>query len=214
MFVFLAIVGAIIGGGTATDTRERSNRQADRAQANREEREAEEARRQAEEEAARARQEEEEAAQAQEEAEPPPEEEQPEAVPVGTPVTAGDLEWTVTNAAQSTELVSQFGEFGTNKTGNFVIVDFTVMNTGSEAVYVPSESLVLLDSENREFQTDTDSFEYVPPDKNILIEQINPGVSGDGQVIFSVAPGASGFTLRLGDASFFGTETGLVNLGF
>lgn len=134
--------------------------------------------------------------------------------PIGTPLTAGDLERTVTGATQATELVSQVGEFGTNKTGNFVIVDFVVTNNGSEAVYVPSGSLVLLDNRGREFQTDTDAFEYVDPSKNILIEQIDPGVSGEGQVIFSVAPDASGFTLRLGDASLFGTETGLVNLGF
>lgn len=156
-------------------------------------------------------------AEEQQEAAPEPEPEPepgPQAVPIGTPVAAGDLEWTVTDAAPTTELVSQFGEFGENKTGAFVVVDFTVTNTGSEAVYVPSESLVLLDSRDREFQKDTDTYEYVDPDKNILIEQINPGVTGDGQVIFSVAPDASGFTLRLGDAELFGGEEALVNLGF
>ena len=147
------------------------------------------------------------------EPEPEPAPEQ-EAVPIGTPVRAGDLEWNVTNARYATELVSQFGEFGNSKTGNFVIVDFVVINNGAEATTVASQSLALLDAQGRRSETDPDAYEYVDPSKNIFLEQVNPGVTSDGEVIFSVAPDAGEFILEVGDASFFGGETAQVNLGF
>ncbi len=146
-------------------------------------------------------------------AEPEPEPEQ-EAVPIGTPVKAGDLEWNVTNARYATELVSQFGEFGNSKTGNFVIVDFVVINNGTEATTIASQSLALLDGQGRRSETDPDAYEYVDPAKNVFLEQVNPGVTAEGEVIFSVAPDAEQFTLEVGDASFFGGETAQVNLGF
>ena len=151
---------------------------------------------------------------AEPEPEPEPEPEEAPAVPMGTPVTAGDLEWNVTNARYATELASQFGEFGENKTGNFVVVDFLVTNNGNEATTVASQSVALLDGQGRRSETDTDAFEYVDPAKNVFLEQVNPGVTGEGEVIFSVAPDAGEFVLEVGDASFFGGETGRVNLGF
>ncbi len=148
------------------------------------------------------------------EPEPAPEPEQPDSVPIGTPVKAGDLEWNVTNGRYATELVSQFGEFGNSKTGNFVIVDFVVLNDGTEATTIASQSLALLDGEGRRSETDPDAFEYVDPAKNVFLEQVNPGVTAEGEVIFSVAPDAEEFILEVGDASFFGGETAQVNLGF
>jgi hypothetical protein len=123
----------------------------------------------------------------------------------------GDVEWTVTSARQATELQSSFGD---TAQGNFVIVAFNFTNGSSEAVTLDSASLALLDSEDRTFEPDTDSFEYIDPNKDIFLEQVNPGVSQEGEVIFSVAPGASGFTLQAGDTDMFSDKNGLINLGF
>ena len=95
-----------------------------------------------------------------------------------------------------------------------VIVDFLFTNNGDEAVTLDPVSLVLLDAERRKSEPDTDTFGYIPPEQDVFLNQVNPGVTDEGRVIFTVAPDASGFTLRLGDAAIFGGETGLVELGF
>jgi hypothetical protein len=52
------------------------------------------------------------------------------AVPIGDPVKAGELTWTVTGAIQQTER----NDLGERRTGNFIVVDLTVRNNGDEAV--------------------------------------------------------------------------------
>ena len=130
---------------------------------------------------------------------------------IGQSVPIGDVEWTVVSARQATELSSQFGD---TKQGNFVIVDFNFTNQGNEAVTLDPVSLTLIDAQGRESEADTDSFGYIPADKDIFLEQVNPGVTREGQVIYTVAPDASGFQLRAGDAAIFSDESVLIDLGF
>ncbi len=134
------------------------------------------------------------------------------AVAIGKPVKAGKVEWTVVTAREATSLKSSFG--GGKKEGNFVIVDFNFTNGNKEAVTLDSESFRLIDSKGREFEVDTDTFEYVEPDKDIFLDQVNPGVSKEGEVIFTVAPDASGFTLEAGDTDMFADENAYIKLGF
>ena len=57
-------------------------------------------------------------------------------------------------------------------------------------------------------------FSYIPPEQQLFLENVNPGVSKQGQAIFTVAPEASGFRLQVGDTNPFGGETGEIDLGF
>ncbi len=141
----------------------------------------------------------------------PKEPAQPPAAAIGETVTAGDVAWQVTNARQATQLTSEFQE---PKQGNFVVVDFLFTNNGTEAVTLDSSSLALKDGEGRTFETDTDTFGYIDPSKDIFLNQVNPGVTQQGEVIFTVAPGASKFTLELGDAQMFSDKNAYVDLGF
>jgi hypothetical protein len=142
-------------------------------------------------------------------AEEAPAEERP-TVPIGETLTVGNVSWQVTNARQANQLTSEFQE---PKQGNFVVVDFVFTNNGDEAVTLDSESLALLDGEGRTFQTDPDTFGYIDPSKDIFLNQVNPGVTQQGEVIFTVAPGASDFTLEAGDTEMFSDENGYVDLG-
>ena len=140
-----------------------------------------------------------------------PEADSPPTAAVGEAVTVGDVSWQVTNARQATQLTSEFQE---PKQGNFVVVDFLFTNNASEAVTLDSESLALKDGEGRTFETDNETFGYIDPSKDIFLDQVNPGVSQEGEVIFTVAPGASDFTLEVGDTQMFSDESGYVDLGF
>jgi hypothetical protein len=74
--------------------------------------------------------------------------------------------------------------------------------------------LTLIDSEGRESNPDPEQFYYVAQDKQIFLENMNPGVTKHGETIFEVAPDASGFQLEVGDTNPFTDENGYVNLGF
>jgi hypothetical protein len=133
---------------------------------------------------------------------------------IGQTVTVGDVAWRVTNAQQTNQLKSQFGQFGNSKRGNFVIVDFMFTNKGNEAVTLDPISLALIDGQGRKFETDTDTFEYIPPQKDIFLTQVNPGVTQPGRVIFTVAPDTSNFTLQAGDTNFWSDKNAHIELGF
>ncbi len=134
------------------------------------------------------------------------------AVGLGEALTVGDAEWVINSAVQTDQLQSQFG--GPAAQGNYVVVDFTFVNNTGEAVNLGQGSMTLIDSQDRRFEADPDAFEYIPEGLNIFIEQVNPGVTQEGQVIFTVAPDAADFQLEVGGAGIFSTDTGLIDLGF
>lgn len=131
-------------------------------------------------------------------------------VTVGEPLTVGEIAWIVTNAEQTNQLTDEFGE---SKTGNFVIVDYEFTNNSDEAITLNSSMLTLTDSQGRENEPDTDKLFYIEPERDLFLEQINPGVSQEGTVIFTVADDASGFVLEL-TVGFFSGEASYVDLGF
>lgn len=137
-------------------------------------------------------------------------------VGIGEPVTVGDVTWRVTNATQSNQLKQQGAPsgFGKTKQGNFVIVDFDFTNNGSDPATLNTTSLALIDNQGRESTPDPDQFFYISQDRNIFLENINPGVMRQGQTIFEIASGASGFKLQAGDAAAFTDKNGYIDLGF
>jgi len=54
---------------------------------------------------------------------------------------------------------------------------------------------------------------YVPANQDLFLNQVNPGVSKQGRVIFDVAPDANGLILRCGDTNPLGGENAYVDLG-
>jgi hypothetical protein len=127
----------------------------------------------------------------------------------GESLTVGETTWKVAEANKQQQLSNSLGE---NKQGNFVVVNFQFTNNGSESVTLDSEMLTLIDAENREFNVDTDSLGFVPPEKDIFLNQVNPGVTQEGQVIFTIAPDAQDFNLEVSEG-IFGTNTGKIELG-
>jgi hypothetical protein len=94
------------------------------------------------------------------------------------------------------------------------VVDLLFTNNGNEPTTLSTQSLNLLDSNDRESRPDTDTFGYIDPDRNIFLEQVNLGVTQEGTVVFTVSPHASGFTLRVEDANLFSSQEAYVDLGF
>ena len=130
---------------------------------------------------------------------------------VGQTAKVGNVEWEVSDAYLTNQLKSNFG---TQKQGRFVVVDFTFTNNRNEEVTLdPDLHMILKDSKGREFGTDVDAWEFVPTDLNIFLEPVNPGVSTDGRVIYEVADDANGFTLKLDDVELMEEESAVFDLG-
>ena len=151
---------------------------------------------------------------------PEPQQEKPEAekkpkpepkYSVGQTAQVANVQWKVTDAFLTDQLKSTFG---TQKRGNFVVVDFTFTNNRPEEVTLdPELHMILKDSQGREFGSDIDAYEFVPMDLDLFLEPVNPGLSADGRVIYEVAPDATGFTLTLDDVEMMEDKSAVFDLG-
>lgn len=122
-----------------------------------------------------------------------------------------NVEWKVKEAFFTDQLKSTFG---TQKRGNFVVVDFTFTNNRPEEVTLdPELHMVLKDSQGREFGADVDAYEFVPTDLDLFLEPVNPGLSADGRAIYEVAPDAAGLTLTLDDVEMMEDQSAVFDLG-
>ena len=54
---------------------------------------------------------------------------------------------------------------------------------------------------------------YVNPNKDLFLNQVNPGVTKEGRAIFDVAPDAKGLILRAGGTEVFSDKNAYINLG-
>ena len=134
---------------------------------------------------------------------------------IGDAITVGDASWVVNNVERSGVLTDSFGARPARE-GNFLIVDFAYTNNGDKAKTLHQGALEVVDSSGRRSEPDTDTLLYIPNELNIFLEQVNPGVTENGRVIFSLSPDASGLKLVLKDTNLFKSARNQaeVDLGF
>lgn len=122
---------------------------------------------------------------------PPAEEEKSAAV--GEAVASGDFEVTVTDVETG---VASVGDdlFGAEAQGQFIVVSMEVTNIGDSPVTFFSSDVELTDDEARTYSADDASAIYVE-DSNSFLEEINPGNTVDGIVLFDVPEGVEPSTL-------------------
>jgi hypothetical protein len=110
--------------------------------------------------------------------------------------------------------VSARGRFAPTDEVGEAPLDFTVENRGTEPMSVSDIGLYVYDSQDRQFETETDvPFGYIPEDRDLfLLDRLNPGLSQDVRVVFSVPPDTQGFEMEV-SSGFFGTETRRIALG-
>jgi hypothetical protein len=103
------------------------------------------------------------------------------------------------------------GEFlNTEAKGEFCKVSLTVTNTGDEANYMFADNQYLIDSEGREFTSDSTANLYSQDDGDVWMTELNPGLSVKGDMYFDVPVGAKMTQIELHDSMFSGGV--LVNL--
>ena len=129
---------------------------------------------------------------------------------IGETVVVGDVAWAVTDVKESDILVSRLG----SEEGNFVIVDLSFQNNSNQDITFATPFVTLVDGEGREFEADIEyNFTHVDPENNMFAAHVQPGVTKEGRIIFSVEPDSSGLQLRVGEAKFASDETAYIDLG-
>ena len=129
---------------------------------------------------------------------------------MGDKVSAGDFEYTVTKVTPG---VKQIGDstFGQKPQGQFVLVKLSVTNTGSEAQMFNDSEHKLVDTEGREHSADGEAAIYVPGNDSFL-ENVNPGNTLKGTIVFDVPADATPQELKLMGPGFWDPAEAVVSV--
>lgn len=76
------------------------------------------------------------------------------------------------------------GEFGEDAQGQFVIISVTVKNTGNEAALFDSSDQKLVDTRGRQY-SDASAALFLE-DSNSFLEEINPGNTVKGKLVYDM----------------------------
>jgi hypothetical protein len=88
--------------------------------------------------------------------------------------------------------------------GQFCFVNVTIKNIGSEAQTFDSSSQYLYDAANSKFSADSTASLYANPEGSTFLNQINPGNSVSGILVFDLPKDKTPVTAELHDSAFSG----------
>lgn len=118
------------------------------------------------------------------------------------PVRDGKFEFTVKGIqCGQTKVGSQF--LNKEAQGQYCVVSLNIKNIGTEAQTMFGDNQKLIDSQGREFSSDSEAAIYSDQSK-VWLEQINPGNAVDGQMYFDVPKDAQPVKVELHDSAFSG----------
>lgn len=119
---------------------------------------------------------------------------------IGTPVRDGKFEFIVESVQPGQ---SEIGTepLTTKAQGEFVTVTVKVTNTADQAQSFVGSTAKSHDAAGREFSASTTAAIYLP-DSSSLYEQINPGNTVTGQIVFDVPAGTTLTSIELHDSMF------------
>ncbi|WP_241483025.1 DUF4352 domain-containing protein [Nocardiopsis halophila] len=121
-----------------------------------------------------------------------------ETAAIGDTVESGAFAFTVTNVETGvTEVSDESGMLTETPDGQYVVVDVTVENVGDESGIFDSSSQKLIDADGKEYSTDTAA--EMTGGTDSFVNEVNPGNSVEGQLIFDVPEGVELDTLELQD---------------
>jgi hypothetical protein len=145
------------------------------------------------------------------------EEAEPEvkAVGLGESLKIGDMEYIIHSKANA----QQVGDpsYPTKANGQYVVIDVTIKNNGTEATDVTSDYFKLVQGE-KSYEADsnaTPEANYAEGGNNTFIfDNLNPGSEMSGKMVFDVSPEvAASKDLKVQiQTGAFGTETDVINL--
>lgn len=103
---------------------------------------------------------------------------------IGDSVTSGHFKFTVTKVRDG---VAQIGgsEFGVKAQGQYILVSVKVTNVGDSSEMFMGSDQKLFDKDGKEYSADDEAAIYLD-DSNSFLEDINPGNTVTGTIVFDV----------------------------
>lgn len=124
---------------------------------------------------------------------------------LGDPAEDGDFTFVVDSVEDGPAQIGN-DTFGTTAQGRFVYVTLTVTNHGDAPGSFFGDNQYLIDTEGRKASADTEAAIYLPESQS-LYEEINPGNTLTGTVVFDIPADAVPTALELHDSLFSGGVT-------
>ncbi|MEU4534350.1 DUF4352 domain-containing protein [Streptosporangium sp. NPDC023825] len=118
---------------------------------------------------------------------------------MGDVVKDGKFAFKVTKTEKKTEVGSEF--LNKKAQGEFLLVRVTVKNIADEAQTFFGEAQKVYDAKGREYKADSEAALYLESSKS-LYEQINPGNSVNGVILFDLPRGVTAVKIKLHDSLF------------
>jgi hypothetical protein len=125
------------------------------------------------------------------------------------PARDGKFEFTVTKVKCGVNKVGS-NLLGQQAQGEFCLIDIKVKNIGKEAQLFTDSAQKAFDGKKVEYSPDSSAAIYANGESQLLLEEINPGNSAKGKLVFDVPEGTKLTSLELHDSVFSGGVT--VNL--
>jgi hypothetical protein len=120
---------------------------------------------------------------------------------IGTEVQDGSFAFTVTDVETGAQALGD-SFLRTEAQGMYVLVHVTVRNIGTESETFMGANQTLLDTQGREFTTDSAAAVMNVPDSESFFTPINPGNSVEGVLVFDVPEGLSPAAIELHESMF------------
>ncbi|HSL87153.1 MAG TPA: DUF4352 domain-containing protein [Bacteroidales bacterium] len=137
-------------------------------------------------------------------------------VGIGESAKIADVSFTV-NSIEETKEISSGNEYIENATteGKYIILEITVKNEKKEALTIHSSYFKLITSEDVVYEPNTDGkvMMAMMDEDDFFLQQVNPGLSKTGKVVFEVGEDLDLNTAILkGQTGFWGTESVEISL--
>jgi len=128
---------------------------------------------------------------------------------IGEKVEVGKLAYIVSNVATTNELKADDEYIEPAKTdGQFVVIDIEAFNNDKKTRTVDSSMFKIKDNQGREFEptVDTEVMMVLGDFADFFLQDINPGISKTGKLVFELPSDATSFSLEV--SSGFGFAGG------
>ena len=129
----------------------------------------------------------------------PKKDEEPKAAGIGSVVRDGKFSFKVTKLGTATKVGGQY--LSKKAQGKFLLVYITVKNIGDEAQAFTGVAQKLYDAGGKEYEASSEAAIYLEDSKS-LYEEINPGNSVRGVVLFDVPKDMEPASIELHDSVF------------
>jgi len=112
---------------------------------------------------------------------------------------AKSIEYTITDVSVQDNVGS--GITAEEADGVFVVIQIEMTNVGDESLSLSSNVFTLVDNQDRGYDTDSDAILAI--EDNVIFEQLDPGVTKEGTLVFDVPQDQSGRELKIEPAGIF-----------